>query len=178
MNPTKLRGLEEELRKFSVESIDLPPSHLGGEYSLSPAIKAAMGTDCRPIPSLMGQCSLGEFHVLWSIGLPLLVKDSADLQCYWSPSTLAKVFGRDMCELVDCEDEGFRESCHVDNFLQTRLSIRHGHILKLKVRAALRSLPGILKDHTGLSIRHDIQNEVMGFGPRLPGGPPGAPILQ
>lgn len=140
MDPKELRDFEDELRAFSLLPIVPPQSHDGQHLVASDSIlKDAMDSSTRAVPTLHEQCSLGEFNSFWSIGMPLVVKLGGDLQCDWSPISLATLFGSDKCSIVDCEDRNYNEECLVDDFLRTKLLHRQGRILKLKVSIARAS---------------------------------------
>ncbi len=142
MEPEELRDFERQLLDFSLLPVVLPRSHDGENPGLDSILENAIDPIKRVVPTLHGQCPLGEFNSFWSMGVPLVVKRGGDLQCDWSPISLATLFGSDKCTVVDCEDRGYKEECLVDEFLRVKLPRRQGRILKLKVGIPPR-LPAI-----------------------------------
>ncbi|KAF7422188.1 hypothetical protein PC9H_010343 [Pleurotus ostreatus] len=132
MEPEELRDFERQLLDFSLLPVVLPRSHDGKDPGLDSILENTIDPIKRVVPTLHGQCSLGEFNSFWSMGVPLVVKLGGDLQCDWSPISLATLFGSDKCTVVDCEDRGYKEECLVDEFLRVKLPRRQGRILKLK----------------------------------------------
>ncbi|KDQ31339.1 hypothetical protein PLEOSDRAFT_1023268, partial [Pleurotus ostreatus PC15] len=73
------------------------------------------------------------FEILWSQGLPLMVRGAPGLLYDWSPTGLSSFLGDDACDIVECETNRIKRTT-INTFLQNlgKSKTADGPPLKLK----------------------------------------------
>lgn len=132
MSLPELRRLEQDL-KHAQNRLELSEVR----SSLAEVIDAAMDPTNRSIPIIEGECSQGDFEIIWSRALPLVVRGAPGLLYDWSPESLLSLFGDDPCDIIDCETSHIARTT-VDTFFRDLGNAQSGGpILKLKVTPSM-----------------------------------------
>ncbi|KAJ8701946.1 hypothetical protein PTI98_000696 [Pleurotus ostreatus] len=131
MSIPNLRRLHQDLGCIPQNRLETETS--AGSASLAKVINTARITTESGIHVVEGECSQDDFEILWSQGLPLMVRGAPGLLYDWSPTGLSSFLGDDACDIVECETNRIKRTT-INTFLQNlgKSKTADGPPLKLK----------------------------------------------